>query len=188
MYFLNRKSRAWLGELVLCPQKTACVDFSFNPLCDRRFQFYDSSLIEAVKREDPAVQEFFRLLALCHTVMPEEKSEGKSCISSPWCNNNSKFSHIKHLFWPFSSKWREFGVPGPVAWWGSFGHCSTKLWVHLPSSNPRNRHAVWDGTGRHLPAAGHTGLQQHAQENECHWLGLHLSQHCSISPRRHSTH
>ncbi|XP_035810461.2 probable phospholipid-transporting ATPase IM isoform X1 [Amphiprion ocellaris] len=57
-------------------EKTACVDFSFNPLCDRRFKFYDCSLVEAIKLEDPAVQEFFRLLALCHTVMPEEKSEG----------------------------------------------------------------------------------------------------------------
>ncbi|XP_074488577.1 putative phospholipid-transporting ATPase IM [Sebastes fasciatus] len=57
-------------------EKTACVDFSFNALCDRRFKFYDGSLVEAVKLEDPAVQEFFRLLALCHTVMPEEKSEG----------------------------------------------------------------------------------------------------------------
>ncbi|KAK2842419.1 hypothetical protein Q5P01_012619 [Channa striata] len=57
-------------------EKTPCVDFSFNPLCDRKFKFYDSSLIEAIKLEDHAVQEFFRLLALCHTVMPEEKSEG----------------------------------------------------------------------------------------------------------------
>ncbi|XP_027128325.1 probable phospholipid-transporting ATPase IM [Larimichthys crocea] len=57
-------------------EKTACVDFSFNPLCDRRFKFYDSNLVEAIKLEDLAVQEFFRLLALCHTVMPEEKSEG----------------------------------------------------------------------------------------------------------------
>ncbi|XP_075998000.1 phospholipid-transporting ATPase ID [Genypterus blacodes] len=56
--------------------KTACVDFSFNPLYDRSFKFYDSSLVEAIKLEEPAVQEFFRLLALCHTVMPEEKSEG----------------------------------------------------------------------------------------------------------------
>uniref|UniRef100_A0A3Q3KK42 Phospholipid-transporting ATPase n=1 Tax=Mastacembelus armatus TaxID=205130 RepID=A0A3Q3KK42_9TELE len=57
-------------------EKTACVDFSFNPLCDKKFKFYDGSLVEAVKLEDPAVQEFFRLLALCHTVMPEEKREG----------------------------------------------------------------------------------------------------------------
>lgn len=61
----------------MCLQKTACVDFSFNPLCDRKFKFYDGSLVEAVKLEDSAVQEFFRLLALCHTVMPEEKTEGK---------------------------------------------------------------------------------------------------------------
>uniref|UniRef100_A0A7N6BXW1 Phospholipid-transporting ATPase n=1 Tax=Anabas testudineus TaxID=64144 RepID=A0A7N6BXW1_ANATE len=41
-----------------------------------KFKFYDSSLVDAIKLEDTAVQEFFRLLALCHTVMPEEKSEG----------------------------------------------------------------------------------------------------------------
>ncbi|KAF7663742.1 hypothetical protein LDENG_00202030 [Lucifuga dentata] len=56
--------------------KTACVDFSFNPLYDKKFKFYDGSLVEAIKLEDSTVQEFFRLLALCHTVMPEEKSEG----------------------------------------------------------------------------------------------------------------
>ncbi|XP_071352110.1 probable phospholipid-transporting ATPase IM isoform X2 [Trachinotus anak] len=64
------------NEKVEITEKTDCVDFSFNPLCDRRFKFYDGSLVEAIKLEDPAVQEFFRLLALCHTVMPEEKSEG----------------------------------------------------------------------------------------------------------------
>uniref|UniRef100_A0A3B3ZU39 Phospholipid-transporting ATPase n=1 Tax=Periophthalmus magnuspinnatus TaxID=409849 RepID=A0A3B3ZU39_9GOBI len=56
-------------------EKTACVDFSFNPLRDTKFRFYDGRLVEAVKQEDPSVQEFFRLLALCHTVMPEEKYE-----------------------------------------------------------------------------------------------------------------
>ncbi|KAK7891040.1 hypothetical protein WMY93_023003 [Mugilogobius chulae] len=57
-------------------KKTACVDFSFNPLRDTKFKFYDGNLVEAVKQADPIVQEFFRLLSLCHTVMPEEKSEG----------------------------------------------------------------------------------------------------------------
>lgn len=51
------------------------MDFSFNPLRDTRFQFYDRSLLEAI--EEPAVQEFFRLLAVCHTVMAEEEPEGK---------------------------------------------------------------------------------------------------------------
>uniref|UniRef100_A0A8B9T0N1 Phospholipid-transporting ATPase n=1 Tax=Anas platyrhynchos TaxID=8839 RepID=A0A8B9T0N1_ANAPL len=53
------------------------VDFSFNPLADPRFQFWDPSLLEAVKLGDPHVHEFFRLLSLCHTVMSEEKSEGE---------------------------------------------------------------------------------------------------------------
>uniref|UniRef100_A0A8C7FU36 Phospholipid-transporting ATPase n=1 Tax=Oncorhynchus kisutch TaxID=8019 RepID=A0A8C7FU36_ONCKI len=56
--------------------RTACVDFSFNPLSDRKFKFHDHSLLEAIKMEEPSVQDFFRLLALCHTVMPEEKNEG----------------------------------------------------------------------------------------------------------------
>uniref|UniRef100_A0A3B1J401 Phospholipid-transporting ATPase n=1 Tax=Astyanax mexicanus TaxID=7994 RepID=A0A3B1J401_ASTMX len=51
------------------------VDFSFNSLADPKFQFYDSSLLEAVKLEMVEVQSFFRLLALCHTVMPEEKNK-----------------------------------------------------------------------------------------------------------------
>ncbi|XP_037387719.1 phospholipid-transporting ATPase ID [Pygocentrus nattereri] len=50
------------------------VDFSFNPLADSKFQFYDSSLLEAVKLETEEVHNFFRLLALCHTVMAEEKN------------------------------------------------------------------------------------------------------------------
>ena len=40
------------------------------------FEFYDKSLLDEVRRGDPNVHEFFRLLALCHTVMPEYK-DGK---------------------------------------------------------------------------------------------------------------
>ena len=57
-------------------QNTDVVDFSFNPLADTKFSFHDHSLVEAVKLGVPEVQGFFRLLALCHTVMAEEKSEG----------------------------------------------------------------------------------------------------------------
>jgi len=37
------------------------------------FRFYDNRLWEAVKTGNPHVHMFFRLLALCHTVMPEDK-------------------------------------------------------------------------------------------------------------------
>uniref|UniRef100_H9GVL9 P-type ATPase C-terminal domain-containing protein n=1 Tax=Anolis carolinensis TaxID=28377 RepID=H9GVL9_ANOCA len=57
-------------------QSSSKVDFSFNPLADPKFCFYDHSLVDAVKRGDPATHQFFRLLSLCHTVMPEEKRKG----------------------------------------------------------------------------------------------------------------
>uniref|UniRef100_A0A8C9RP53 Phospholipid-transporting ATPase n=1 Tax=Scleropages formosus TaxID=113540 RepID=A0A8C9RP53_SCLFO len=53
------------------------VDFSYNPLADPKFSFHDHSLVEAVKLENPEVHAFFRLLALCHTAMAEEKTEGE---------------------------------------------------------------------------------------------------------------
>ena len=57
-------------------QEPTRVDFSDNPMAEPDFKFYDKSLLDDVKRGDPNVHEFFRLLALCHTVMPEYK-EGK---------------------------------------------------------------------------------------------------------------
>uniref|UniRef100_A0A7M4FAJ6 Phospholipid-transporting ATPase n=1 Tax=Crocodylus porosus TaxID=8502 RepID=A0A7M4FAJ6_CROPO len=53
------------------------VDFSFNPLADPRFRFWDAGLLAAVQLGNPHVHEFFRLLSLCHTVMSEEKNEGE---------------------------------------------------------------------------------------------------------------
>uniref|UniRef100_A0AAZ3PZZ1 Phospholipid-transporting ATPase n=1 Tax=Oncorhynchus tshawytscha TaxID=74940 RepID=A0AAZ3PZZ1_ONCTS len=68
---INGKS---YGEVQMVTRK---VDWSFNPLADHHFFFHDHSLVEALKLESPEVQSFFRLLALCHTVMAEEKIEGE---------------------------------------------------------------------------------------------------------------
>uniref|UniRef100_A0A8C2XLI5 Phospholipid-transporting ATPase n=1 Tax=Cyclopterus lumpus TaxID=8103 RepID=A0A8C2XLI5_CYCLU len=65
------------GEVTDSCEHTDKVDFSFNSLADPRFVFHDHSLVEAVKLENPEVHAFFRLLALCHTVMAEEKREGE---------------------------------------------------------------------------------------------------------------
>uniref|UniRef100_A0AAX7TNY7 Phospholipid-transporting ATPase n=1 Tax=Astatotilapia calliptera TaxID=8154 RepID=A0AAX7TNY7_ASTCA len=53
------------------------VDFSWNNLADPKFSFHDHRLVEMVRSGNPETQEFFRLLSLCHTVMPEEKKEGE---------------------------------------------------------------------------------------------------------------
>lgn len=46
-------------------------------MADPKFFFHDHSLVETVREGNPEAQAFFRLLALCHTVMPEEKKEGE---------------------------------------------------------------------------------------------------------------
>uniref|UniRef100_A0A4W3HIE8 Phospholipid-transporting ATPase n=1 Tax=Callorhinchus milii TaxID=7868 RepID=A0A4W3HIE8_CALMI len=49
------------------------VDFSWNSYSDGKFQFYDHYLPTLIRSgKDPSVQEFFKLLGLCHTVMVEE--------------------------------------------------------------------------------------------------------------------
>ncbi|XP_028269374.1 phospholipid-transporting ATPase ID-like [Parambassis ranga] len=67
----------YTGQRLEITEHTETVDFSFNPLADPRFMFHDHALVEAVKLENPEVHAFFRLLALCHTVMAEEKTEGE---------------------------------------------------------------------------------------------------------------
>uniref|UniRef100_A0A4W6C7B4 Phospholipid-transporting ATPase n=1 Tax=Lates calcarifer TaxID=8187 RepID=A0A4W6C7B4_LATCA len=58
-------------------RNTDKVDFLWNHLADPKFIFHDHSLVETVRAGNPEAQAFFRLLALCHTVMPEEKKEGE---------------------------------------------------------------------------------------------------------------
>ncbi|XP_044122370.1 phospholipid-transporting ATPase ID isoform X1 [Neovison vison] len=66
-----------LGHKAELGERPEPVDFSSNPLADKQFVFWDSSLLQAVKTGDPHAHEFFRLLSLCHTVMSEEKTEGE---------------------------------------------------------------------------------------------------------------
>ncbi|XP_048353722.1 phospholipid-transporting ATPase IK-like [Sphaerodactylus townsendi] len=48
--------------------------FSWNKHWDRKLEFYDPLLMNAIQQDNsPVLREFLRLLALCHTVMVEEK-------------------------------------------------------------------------------------------------------------------
>ncbi|XP_047740035.1 phospholipid-transporting ATPase ID-like [Hyalella azteca] len=62
------------GEPVEITEGMRSVDLSQNPYYEPSFKFYDSALTDALKSRDKNCQEFFRLLALCHTVMPEVKN------------------------------------------------------------------------------------------------------------------
>ncbi|KAL2093381.1 hypothetical protein ACEWY4_010693 [Coilia grayii] len=65
------------GHTLDIRERTLSVDFSFNPLRDPNFIFHDEGLLKAIEAGEVCVHEFFRLLALCHTVMPEERNEGE---------------------------------------------------------------------------------------------------------------
>lgn len=57
-------------------QDTRPIDFSFNPYYETDFKWYDRELLSAVRADETHAHNFFRVLALCHTVMPEYK-DGK---------------------------------------------------------------------------------------------------------------
>ena len=49
----------------------------FNPIyADPNYEFYDNRLLEIISDRDKTVKEFFTLLSLNHTVMPEYKDDG----------------------------------------------------------------------------------------------------------------
>ncbi|KAH8275921.1 hypothetical protein KR044_012849, partial [Drosophila immigrans] len=47
------------------------IDFSANPHHETDFRWYDRTLLDAVRSDEEHAHNFFRLLALCHTVMAE---------------------------------------------------------------------------------------------------------------------
>nr|XP_049593787.1 probable phospholipid-transporting ATPase IM isoform X7 [Syngnathus scovelli] len=65
------------GQRIEITEKTPRVDFSWNQQADPKFIFHDHSLADNVREGNWEVQAFFRLLALCHTVMPEGKKDGE---------------------------------------------------------------------------------------------------------------
>uniref|UniRef100_A0A8C7B9D8 Phospholipid-transporting ATPase n=1 Tax=Neovison vison TaxID=452646 RepID=A0A8C7B9D8_NEOVI len=66
-----------INGIIYGMHETEKVDFSYNKLADPKFSFYDNTLVEAMKKGDHWVHLFFLSLSLCHTVMSEEKVEGK---------------------------------------------------------------------------------------------------------------
>ncbi|KAI6187437.1 Phospholipid-transporting ATPase [Aphelenchoides besseyi] len=62
------------GELIDITPSTKPLDFSWNRWHEPKFCFYDQTLLDDTKNRVPEVEEFWRLLAICHTVMPERKT------------------------------------------------------------------------------------------------------------------
>ncbi|EEB16029.1 ATPase, class I, type 8B, putative [Pediculus humanus corporis] len=64
------------GEYIDTSENIPPLDFSFNKDYEPGFKFYDKKLLEDVLAKDQNCYNFFRLLALCHTVMADQK-DGK---------------------------------------------------------------------------------------------------------------
>ncbi|XP_058019350.1 phospholipid-transporting ATPase IK [Ahaetulla prasina] len=65
-----------INGIIYGSSKTECksMDLSWNKYIDKKLEFHDQLLLDTIRRDqDPVVREYMRLLALCHTVMVEEK-------------------------------------------------------------------------------------------------------------------
>ncbi|KMZ04056.1 phospholipid-transporting ATPase ID isoform X9 [Drosophila simulans] len=60
-----------LSRTSSCDKALQSVDFSANPHHESDFRWYDRTLLDAVRSDEEHSHVFFRLLALCHTVMAE---------------------------------------------------------------------------------------------------------------------
>uniref|UniRef100_H2YBK3 Phospholipid-transporting ATPase n=1 Tax=Ciona savignyi TaxID=51511 RepID=H2YBK3_CIOSA len=64
------------GIAIVPDDSTPNADFSFNKDAENSFRFFDQRLINAITSGDTKVHEFFKLIAICHTVMPDFSPEG----------------------------------------------------------------------------------------------------------------
>uniref|UniRef100_A0A0N5C5R6 Phospholipid-transporting ATPase n=1 Tax=Strongyloides papillosus TaxID=174720 RepID=A0A0N5C5R6_STREA len=65
------------GETIIIDENTTPLDFSLNRWYEKSFKFYDRTLQEDTESKLSMVDEFWRLLSICHTVMPERKPGNK---------------------------------------------------------------------------------------------------------------
>nr|XP_032654890.1 phospholipid-transporting ATPase IK [Chelonoidis abingdonii] len=91
------------GRLTLKSCEKASM--SWNPYVDRTAEFHDPALLETVlQNDDPVVREFLRLLALCHTVMVEEKDTGQLVYQAASPDEEALVTAARNLGYVFLSR------------------------------------------------------------------------------------
>ncbi|XP_062869728.1 phospholipid-transporting ATPase ID [Trichomycterus rosablanca] len=125
------------GQRVEITEKTDKVDFSWNLLADPKFSFHDHALVEAVKLGNPEAQAFFRLLALCHTVMPEEKTEGELFYQAQSPDEGALVTAARNLGYVFRSR-----TPETISVVEMGVHTTYELLAVLDFNNVRKRMSV----------------------------------------------
>ncbi|XP_046552031.1 phospholipid-transporting ATPase ID-like [Haliotis rubra] len=85
-------------------ERTPKVDFSENEYAEKSFEFYDQRLLEHTKGGNHQVEEFFRLLSLCHTVMPETKENGNLEYQAQSPDEGALVSAARNFGYVFKSR------------------------------------------------------------------------------------
>ncbi|XP_067410365.1 phospholipid-transporting ATPase IK [Emydura macquarii macquarii] len=85
--------------------KPSAASWSWNPYVDRKAEFHDPVLLEAILRnDDPVLREFLRLLAVCHTVMVEKKETGQLVYQAASPDEEALVTAARNLGYVFLSR------------------------------------------------------------------------------------
>uniref|UniRef100_A0A1X7U3D1 Phospholipid-transporting ATPase n=1 Tax=Amphimedon queenslandica TaxID=400682 RepID=A0A1X7U3D1_AMPQE len=82
------------------------IDFSpWNPYAQDDFEFCDNDLVELCRSgKDPFVEDFFKLIALCHTVLPSQDAEGKLDYNAQSPDEAALVSAARNLGYAFTTR------------------------------------------------------------------------------------
>uniref|UniRef100_A0A6I8PIA3 Phospholipid-transporting ATPase n=1 Tax=Ornithorhynchus anatinus TaxID=9258 RepID=A0A6I8PIA3_ORNAN len=110
--------------------------FHFLP-ADSKFQCFDRRLTEAIQQGDPRVHEFFRLLSLCHTVMPEEKDTGELAYRVQSPDEGALVTAARNFGFTFKTR-----TPETITVEEMGTHVTYQLLAFLDFNNVRKRMSV----------------------------------------------
>jgi len=92
------------GEPVDVDEHTRKVDFTANKFHEPEFHFYDESLLQNIREGNEMCHLFFRVLALCHTVMPEHTKDGKLEYQAQSPDENALVSAARNFGFVFTER------------------------------------------------------------------------------------
>jgi len=92
------------GEPIDVDEHTKRVDFSDNKYYEPNFHFYDRSLLDEIENGNEQAQLFFRVLALCHTVMPDYSKDGELEYQAQSPDENALVSAARNFGFVFTER------------------------------------------------------------------------------------
>lgn len=108
------------------------MDFSEVKEHEPTFDWYDKRLWDLVKAGDEHAEEFFRLLALCHTVMPEEKDGTNDTAPCLEMFSTPKINFVVNLLtYFFTGKCNQEGAETKKSFWMQKQHNRTQRQTFL---------------------------------------------------------